>query len=165
MGGFLLVAYKDRLKPYAYLFQALGALGVIGILTYLVFWPGLTIIAHNGGLSPFFVLFILGLSLSPQVKPWLARGPLPWLGEISYGMYILHMPVCTNMFSYRVAAKLGDVAGLPIFWFQVLILLVVSAACYQWLEIPARRFIRGRKLPPPLVEVAAEQSIGLEDKR
>lgn len=158
-GGFLFVRHREALLPYRWMFR-LGALVLLpAAFFFLVHYQEWVALAHNGALAPLYLLAILGLALSTEEKPLLGRSILPWLGEISYGMYILHIPL--SFFTYGIAARLGSGIGLDPFWLQLALLLAVSAASYQWIEIPARKLIRGRKQPVPVVEATAERAIGL----
>lgn len=158
-GGLLFVREYQRFLPYRWVFRISALVLLPAAWMLLIERQELVLYAHNGALAPLYMLVILGLALSTEEKPLLGRGILPWLGEISYGMYILHIPL--SFFTYGIAARLGAGVGLDPFWLQLAILLVVSAASYQWIEIPARRLIRGRNRPAPLVETTAERAIGL----
>ena len=160
-GGYAFASYYKRWLTYRWGFRLVGVGGLAAMCVLLLSRGELVALAHNGLLAPFYLLSIIGLALSTQDKPLLGRGPLPWLGEISYGMYILHIPLA--LFAYGPAARLAGMVGVDPFWVQLSILLIVSAAAYQRLEIPARRLIRGKRTPPPLVEVTAERAIGIAD--
>lgn len=92
---------------------------------------------HNGLLAPLFVLFIVGVATSR--KSLLATRPLVYFGEISYGIYILQMPV------FMALQKLNDTAlHLSYGYFLMLFfvaLLLFSALCYRFVEKPLRRKI------------------------
>lgn len=158
-GGFLFVRNREGLLPYRWVFRISALVLIPAAWILLIERQELVLYAHNGALAPLYMLVILGLALSTDTKPLLARGILPWLGEISYAMYILHIPL--SFFTYGIAARLGAGVGLDPFWLQLALLLVVSAASYQWIEIPARRLIRGKNRPAPIVEATAERAIGL----
>lgn len=92
---------------------------------------------HNGLLSPLFVFLIV--SIACKNNSWLASKPLVWLGEVSYGIYILQMPV--NYYFSHVNAKF---IGLTTNWFFlsfVIVLIAVSGLCYHFVEKPLRRKI------------------------
>ena len=159
--GYAFVRYRTQWMPYRWAFRLAGSAALIGITFPLRHSAILATLAHNGFLVPMYLLCIVGIALSTRERPLLSRGPLPWLGEISYGIYILHIPLA--MYSYGPAAWLSRKVGIDPLWIQLLILMAVAGAAYQWLEIPARKLIRGKRTPPPIVEVAAERSIGIVD--
>lgn len=96
---------------------------------------------HNGLFAPLFALFILWLSTQANpVTRWLSR-PFPvWLGEISYGIYLLQVPVGMGTFYLNAHWLHWPVWGyVPTY----LGLLIGTAALgYRTIEQPARRFIR-----------------------
>ena len=59
---------------------------------------------------------------------------LCWLGLISYGLYLWHWPLFVFLDSSRV-----HLTGWPLFAVQIAVTLVVSIACYRWIEQPIRR--------------------------
>lgn len=103
-------------------------------------------LVNNGLLAPLFVAAIALLSCTrgPAAR-LLSWGPLLVLGEASYAVYILQQPV--HEYAKGLAEALGladpDASG----WFTlayVLVLVAVSVAVYEWLEVPARRWVRAR---------------------
>lgn len=92
---------------------------------------------HNGLLAPLFLLLIIGIAV--KSKTLLNTKPLVWLGEISYGIYILQMPV--NYFTAKLNSEFLHLGTVTFFWFFLVVLIVVSAVCYTFLEQPLRRKI------------------------
>jgi peptidoglycan/LPS O-acetylase OafA/YrhL len=102
-------------------------------------------VLHNGLLLPASAAVILGLGLGGgTVWRWLCRPEIVMLGQASYGMYLLHMP----LYSYFAAGskRLGGGAGVE--WLLLLgylaTLLVLSWVTFVRLEEPSRRAILGR---------------------
>jgi peptidoglycan/LPS O-acetylase OafA/YrhL len=100
---------------------------------------------HNGLLAPLFALLILALAAQRgPLATILSTAPLQLLGEASFALYLLHMPI----FSYfRSALKyLGtSVDRAP--WLIVVYLVAVqllAIAVLRVVEEPARRAIRRR---------------------
>lgn len=89
---------------------------------------------HNGLLSPLFVLMIVGLACKKE--SWLGAKPLVWLGEVSYGIYILQMPV--NYYVSKLNAKYLGLTTNWFFLFFVVMLVAISAVCYSFIEKPLR---------------------------
>ena len=78
-----------------------------------------------------------------------------WLGEISYGVYIVHWPVWF-LLSALAASALHLSANNPVLFVAYLALvLIVAGASFVYLERPARRFIRDRWSSPKVVSAPA----------
>jgi peptidoglycan/LPS O-acetylase OafA/YrhL len=97
------------------------------------------------GPSLFSVLFaalLYGLPMARGLLPRvLASKPLHVLGEASYALYILHMPVLDLM--QKMTARAGAELPLPVFVpLFLLVALGVSVAVFRFVEEPARRALR-----------------------
>ncbi len=116
--------------------------GVAGLIA-TVQSPQLMAYAQGGILAPIFALFILGLAV--QTNTVLTRlvswQPLVYLGEISYGLYILQMPVVQLLKKVDLLA-LGNSIWRDLFTFAAL--LIITILCYHIIERPAQAFIRQR---------------------
>jgi peptidoglycan/LPS O-acetylase OafA/YrhL len=101
-------------------------------------------LVHNGLLAPVYALLVVCLAVGAgPIASWLARPSLQVLGESSYALYILHLPL------YVLAASAAKrVVGRPVLqepWFVVAFLLlsvVASIAAYRRVEDPSRRRMR-----------------------
>ena len=94
--------------------------------------------AYEGGLPLFSLVsagLLLGLLAPGPVARLLAREPIPWIGRVSYGLYLFHWPVFTVLGDASVGEKLALTFALT----------VVS---YYLIERPIRT---GRVLPLPSV--------------
>lgn len=140
-GGVVYVRHRARLIQQHGTLTALF-LGVLALNLWIVIGH-LPILAyyHNGLFAPLFALFILWLSTQANpVTRWLSR-PFPvWLGEISYGIYLLQVPVGMGAFYLNAHWLHWPVWGyVPAY----LALLIGTAALgFRTVEQPARRFIR-----------------------
>lgn len=97
---------------------------------------------HNTFLALPFGIAILGLAqLEGPVANWMAR-PLPLLlGEASYALYILHMPVHDWM--KFASTKIGIDVSTPAWVLVYMVVAVaVSVVVFRHFETPARRWIR-----------------------
>jgi peptidoglycan/LPS O-acetylase OafA/YrhL len=92
-------------------------------------------------LSPLYLLLIVAIATARgPIVDVLARRPLVFLGEISYSVYILHFPLFI-IYHHFVSAYIAR--GEPAFFISYFILLLaVSACCFQYFEKPANRYFR-----------------------
>ena len=114
------------------------------VLMYLAFKYDLGLTYHNGLFAVLFVPFIYFLSSnSGNVTKVFSTKPFVFLGEISYGIYILQVPVWGLITDYRLEKYLGiEKAGEYNFYIKFIILLVVSSMTYLWIEKPMRKKIK-----------------------
>jgi peptidoglycan/LPS O-acetylase OafA/YrhL len=161
--GYLFI--RQRTSPAAALASRRAAgIAMGGALALLV---GLSLhkavpfpLVHNGLFAPLFALVIYGLAWE---RGWFARllstRPLVLLGEASYALYILHMPVWA--WGLKFAPLLGiEGAQQSASWFVIYAVAVVglAVAAYQFVERPARTRLRRRLTRAPRVEPVAERA-------
>ncbi|QJD77031.1 acyltransferase family protein [Spirosoma rhododendri] len=144
--GFIWVRHRTRLAHYQ-LGLALALLVMAAVIGYVIVNQlPLLRLRHNGLFAPLFILLILWLSVQSGVlSRWLSR-PLPvHLGEISYGIYLLQIPVGTVAFyvNYRWL-HCPTWVYLPLY---IGLLCGIASLCYRFIETPARQFIRQWTLP------------------
>jgi peptidoglycan/LPS O-acetylase OafA/YrhL len=167
VGGFFLgtltyLAYdalRGRLKDLNHGAAGLTWLPALALVTSIAF---LCVIDVEGPLTyllPFLSTFvILTLVLCPQlgVQSVLSSRPLPWLGKVSYSVYMVHPAVAwiitqalTMVFKFpkiEVADGHGVAtspsAGLIALALYVTIVLVLSSFTYRWIEEPFRQMSR-----------------------
>ncbi|SHE69712.1 Peptidoglycan/LPS O-acetylase OafA/YrhL, contains acyltransferase and SGNH-hydrolase domains [Chryseobacterium takakiae] len=111
----------------------------MAILLSLIFIP---LNFHNGLMAVFFVPVIYLISCNNGlITKIFAIKPLEFLGEISYAVYIIHIPVL-----YIVRSFLWDYFQMSesntLFWIYMPVLMIVSAALYQFVEKPMRDYLR-----------------------
>ncbi len=88
----------------------------------------------NGALRPLNALLLIGLSLEGGLLArWLSSRIAVFLGQTSYSMYILHVPLL--WWYRRLAAEPTPAVYVPA-------VVIISAAVFQVLERPANRRIR-----------------------
>jgi peptidoglycan/LPS O-acetylase OafA/YrhL len=92
-------------------------------------------------LRPLNGILVLGLALGGGVfARFLSSAIAQYLGQVSYSMYILHVPLLW-WFGNRGPELMGNlVAGVALIYIVGIIL--VSAAVFEWVEKPANRWIR-----------------------
>ncbi|MEY1556921.1 acyltransferase family protein [Yoonia sp. R2331] len=113
---------------------------------------GIVAILHSGSLSilliPLFSLLVLITRKDTgSVAAGLGVRPLVWLGDISYSIYMLHVPIRAAM--YLVFGKLGlDLATPQNATVFVVVCLAATLLCgalsFRLFETPARRWVGGR---------------------
>jgi len=136
-GGFIFMGssskYNHALVPFLMIVLSL-------LLTVIIVYSPLIQYARNGLLSPIFVCLIIGLSRDTSfLSRLLSNKLLVFLGEISFALYIFHVPV------YELAASLLKRLAIqdPTYCFYsfLLILVVLSACIHILIEKPVQRFI------------------------
>ncbi|WP_117590313.1 acyltransferase family protein [Chryseobacterium taiwanense] len=114
----------------------------IAILLCLIFVP---LYFHNGLMGVLFIPLIILISRNNGVLTKVfALKPLEYLGEISYAIYITHIPVLYILRKLIWKKYIFDIDVM--FGIYMVFLLLCSALFYQIIESPAREFLRKIKL-------------------
>lgn len=96
---------------------------------------------HNGFLAIFFALIILMISLNTGYLTKISSSKAcVFLGEISFGMYILQIPVHEGF--YKATKPFYYDHPYYFFYLYLVVLVVFSAISYQLIETPLRKWIR-----------------------
>lgn len=93
---------------------------------------------HNGLLSPIILVMLVAFSLDRSaLAKFMSSRPLVYLGNLTYGIYILQHPV------FLWVRKTMDVEQFSSLQFLVyaMVLLVVSVGAYHLFEEPCRKWI------------------------
>jgi peptidoglycan/LPS O-acetylase OafA/YrhL len=119
---------------------ATGMIATVLIAIYKAESPWL---ASNALLGPVFGVLILGAAGVPQsFSNSLFGRALVFLGEASYAMYILHVPLGYWWIALKSRAELlGHLPFALDFACYLLLLILTSAATMKLIELPARRMI------------------------
>jgi peptidoglycan/LPS O-acetylase OafA/YrhL len=124
--------------------------GILMVVAGADLWRGgeATVLTHNGLLMPAFVVIIVALATSPSTSPsWgparlLASRPLEVLGNASYALYLLHVPLfywVAGWSQRRVGANVLDDAGAAAV--VVVIVVAISVVVHRLVE---RRLVGGQ---------------------
>jgi peptidoglycan/LPS O-acetylase OafA/YrhL len=79
--------------------------------------------------------------------PFLTASPLVFVGQVSYGMYLLHM-LAVN----AVRPIIGERYGIPVFLAGAALTIALASATYRWFETPILRY--RERLPTGKAHVA-----------
>lgn len=99
--------------------------------------------SHNGLLAPLFGLIIIGLIYSNNVITRLfSKSLLIKLGEISYGIYILHIPTVyvVRYINDKLNKGLFDNHQNEFYWYLIFLLFFCTIT-YYLVELPAKEMI------------------------
>lgn len=152
MAGFLagwaawrLTVAPGRWTPPSWL---AGALGVVVLVVAFAFaWLS---VQPPWFCLPLLAVLIYALAANPGgAGKLLGLPPLMWLGDISYSVYMLHVPVLLVM--EKVGGE-GPALGGPLVWMAICtaVSLLLGQLSYQLFERPAQKRIRGlRRAPKP----------------
>jgi peptidoglycan/LPS O-acetylase OafA/YrhL len=143
LGGLFLLKFKNNtLKRYDIQILLLAV-----ILVVLLRFP-LPVSYPNGFLAVVFVPFIILLSLDNGFFSWIFKlKPFVFLGEISYGIYILQVPVFYWLQGFL--KLVGVKQGYILFYLPLAGLITTAGLSYVYLETPIRNAIKNRyrKIP------------------
>lgn len=109
-----------------------------------------------GLLAPFFLIFVLTLALDgTRISKTLSHPALVLLGDASYALYILHIPVRWIMERYLISIGTTMTYGQFYGFLYLPFLLTVSVLTFLYLERPARDWLRHNmhKLPLMLLDL------------
>lgn len=126
--------------------DALGALGLVGLLLLVVFSNGYTAFPYRGGILLASLFTLMVVAACAQAHSRLAKlfsaKPLVWLGQRSYSIYLWHYPLLLLM------NPASDVSTKPwwVYLCQVAVVVGVSELCYRFIETPFRHGAAGRIL-------------------
>ncbi len=124
------------------------SLVVLAILyVYLITsWSPIMNYYHNGLLAPLFVALILYLAVQQgKVARWLSHPKLVYLGDISYGIYLLQVPVGLAIsYCNQRYIHLNTGAYMTLYTSA---LILFAAFCYEWIEMPSQRLLRCWLMP------------------
>ncbi|MGG9972022.1 acyltransferase family protein [Ferruginibacter sp. SUN002] len=99
------------------------------------------LILHDGVLNIIFVPLIFLFSINNGfITKLFSKRIFVFLGEISYCIYILQIPV--YWWTLKALAKLNITDQANIFYIFLIVLIIVSAICYSFIEEPLRNKIK-----------------------
>jgi peptidoglycan/LPS O-acetylase OafA/YrhL len=134
------------------------AVATVGVLALSAWVPAQFI--QFGGLAfvfgPLIVAFAGGRGLFAKV---FSTRPLVFLGEASYGVYILHWPIMELCLAFGRSRGIAANTA-PFFLSYLAITLVVSSLSFEYVEVPARdrlrKWLLARTKAAPVSAVSVE---------
>jgi peptidoglycan/LPS O-acetylase OafA/YrhL len=142
MCGALLYSKLNLPRNKARWFLAISSVAVLALMNFLP--PAIS--CHAGLIAPIFMLFIVSLSINKSTL--LNVKPLVFLGEISYGLYILQLPV-HDILNY-LNEKYMHLQPPHFFYFFLCMLILAASVSYVFFEKPLMKKITTPKLRPEL---------------
>jgi len=127
IGGIVASHLFDMLQESncgVWLYTTAGSLGAV-----MVAFPSRVFLDLNTSLRPINIAILVGLAIGGGLPAkLLSTRVLKYLGQASYSMYILHVPLLWWYARYVGKGPMLYLAGV----------ILISAAAYQWFEEPAR---------------------------
>jgi peptidoglycan/LPS O-acetylase OafA/YrhL len=96
---------------------------------------------HSGLLLPLFGSLILALACGGSVARILSAAPLVALGEASYSLYILHVPIHRFFLLGAKVFRPALIGSLRFEFLYVLAAIAISVVSHRFIEVPARRAV------------------------
>jgi peptidoglycan/LPS O-acetylase OafA/YrhL len=138
----IMLANLDELVPRAgklRLWLGLGGfVATFGILSLGGLVP--YAIVHDGLLMPLFGCIILGLSGDNPLARGMGWGPLVFVGEASYCLYLLHFNLWNMIHDSHVLERMGLSRFDP--WISYVLLIGLAVLALHVVEKPAQRLLR-----------------------
>ncbi len=95
---------------------------------------------HNGLMAVLFAPLLITISANKGIiTRLLNKKPLLFLGEISYGIYVWQYPVF--IMGNKLGKRIGFQTTAPIFYFNLLLLLIVASISFLYFEKPIRKYL------------------------
>ncbi|MGA2539228.1 MAG: acyltransferase [Terracidiphilus sp.] len=139
--GVMLANLDELVGRTSRLRLVLGVGGFAG--TFFILWLGSRVpyaLVHDGLLMPLFGCIILGLAGTNWLAKALGWGPLVFIGESSYCLYLLHFNLWNLIHDSHVLDRLGLVRYDP--WLSYVLLIGMALLALHLVEKPAQRQLR-----------------------
>lgn len=155
MGGFIMVRHRTVLEQRVGRMRWIN-LGSAALMIGLIVSSAPILNTNSLIFAPTYLLFIVNFCLQ---RGWVTRlcsaRPLQHLGRLSYGIYILQLPVSIGVL--RLLPGLVDWPYKVLLLLFLLVLTGVSALVYRYVERPAQAYVRtvlGKRTVQPQPVVA-----------
>jgi len=101
---------------------------------------------------------LVWLGASGQVKSGLSARVCSLLGEISYPVYIVHYPFVYTYTAWVQNNKVTVAQGWPVAIGTVVVCVLLAWLCLTFYDIPVRRWLTAKTMPPTRKSLRAEES-------
>ena len=121
-------------------------MSLVILLIFLLKYP-LDLRYHNGLLAVIFspIIFLISKN-NGRISTFFSGKVFIYLGEISYGIYLLQYPVWGTLTDYRLEKYFGVTNSLfnntTIFFIRFMVLILLAAFSFRFIEGPMRKSIR-----------------------
>ncbi|UUF14856.1 MULTISPECIES: acyltransferase family protein [Flavobacterium] len=148
LAGYLLIKnWQHKTGNYDFII-----LLIISIIFLALKFP-LNLNFHNGLLATFFIPLIILISLNNGlITKMFKKKVFVFLGEISFGIYILQFPVYSLISAYSVNKHLHISDSTVVFFLRLFILIILSSLAYIYVEKPLQDKIRAKKKMTAMIE-------------
>lgn len=135
----IVLNHANSFRPFsAMLGSRTAALLVVVAFAVILLLADLQHKSSGAALGLYLVCALLVASCAVQpALPGLGRGVLPWLGTLSYGIYLFHMPVLS-------AVKRLTEQPMAVFLLALLLVLPIAWLSFTRFEMPMRRLYTGK---------------------
>jgi peptidoglycan/LPS O-acetylase OafA/YrhL len=144
IGGLIFLEYNKKTS------SSFNLILISVVLFLLIIHPFFSLEYENGMIAIFFTFFIYKLSENSGIISGIFKNKsLVYLGEISFGVYILQAPVW--LWSRIIFKNIYKITGImelsyvSIFWINITFLMFFASFCYKYIEIPFKNKINGFK--------------------
>jgi len=125
--------------------RGIALAGTMAALVTMALWAPIS--PAYWPMTPLFALLVVLLAARGKARSWLALPVMLLLGEASYSLYLLHLPL----------VRVYEIAGVPpgpAGWAVMAATVLISVVVFTWYEAPLRRLIRRRLARPAAVPTA-----------
>jgi peptidoglycan/LPS O-acetylase OafA/YrhL len=129
--GVILVRYKTWILGNVIVVKFAGYLTAVLLFLGIVYLVDFDKFHHNGLLAPVYGFLLLASAPETKISKWLGNPFFVFLGDISYGIYILQYPIWLY---YRYFFKISDEFSTPQFYSYLGFLICISAIVYHYYE-------------------------------
>ncbi len=138
----MLLADADAMMPRGGRLRLfLGIFGFAALYSMLALAPHLPYaLMHDGLLMPLFGCIIIGLAGENPLAHAIGWGPLVFVGEASYCLYLLHFNMWNMIHDTHVLDRLNLSRFDP--WISYILLVLMALLALHFIEKPAQRYLR-----------------------
>jgi len=127
---------------------AIGLCGVLGLRDFL---PGYFV--NRIVLVPLFAVLILTAASCAGTLKFLEHRLLVLLGDASYSLYILHLPVYYWLLATLRRLHINGDKSIPVEICYLVSIFTISVLSHKWIELPVRTLMFTRRMSPILVNI------------